>query len=234
LGERGSVEILGESESEGYPTITELATKIMEVANIQKNRRVHVIGRVKEILRESTFEREGSTTGKVARLVLADETGEIPVVVWNEKVDEFKQILKKGVTLQIVNAKVKKALNGKVEVHVDRETFIDVLIAPPRKEFWKIAELREGMKSISIQGTVVTKPLVRKVKTAKGETVNLTVFEVRDETGSIWVSAWRKNAEKTANLKIGEKIAIKNADVKRGFADQLEIATKNTTTIELL
>jgi len=87
LGERGSVEILGESESEGYPTITELATKIMEVANIQKNRRVHVIGRVKEILRESTFEREGSTTGKVARLVLADETGEIPVVVWNEKVD---------------------------------------------------------------------------------------------------------------------------------------------------
>ena len=115
-----------------------------------------------------------------------------------------------------------------------RQTYIDVLTPLPRKEFWNIAELKEGMKNISVQGTVTTKPLVRKVKTTKGEIVNLTVFEIKDETGSIWVSAWRKNAEKTANLKPDEKIAIKNADVKRGFADQLEITTRNTTVVEIL
>jgi hypothetical protein len=52
------------------------------------------------------------------RLILADETGEIPVVIWNEKVDEAKGILQKeNAMLQVVNAKVKRALDGKVEIH---------------------------------------------------------------------------------------------------------------------
>ncbi|MEM3703522.1 MAG: OB-fold nucleic acid binding domain-containing protein, partial [Candidatus Bathyarchaeia archaeon] len=81
---------------------------------------------------------------------------------------------------------------------------------------------------------VVAKPNLREVKTSKGETVRLAVFEIADETGKIWVSAWRENAEKTAHLKIGDKIAIKNAYVKKGFGDQLEISTINKTSIELL
>jgi hypothetical protein len=55
---------------------------------------------------------------------------------------------------------------------------------------------------------------------------------LKDETSKIWVSAWRKNAEIAGNLKIGEKITIKNAYVKKGFGDQFEITTKNTTKIE--
>ena len=234
IGEKGDVETLENVEAKGYPEITELATKIAEAIKAPRNKRVNIIGKVGEILREATFEKEGSATGKVMRFTLIDETGEVPVIVWNEKVDEAKKILKKEGMLQIVNAKVKKASDGRVEVHVDRETYMDVLTVPPKEEFWKIAELKEGMKNIAVQGIVVTKPLMRKVKTTKGETMSLTVFEIKDETGSIWVSAWRKNAEKTANLKPGEKIAIKNVDVKRGFADQLEITTKNKTIIETL
>jgi|YelNatPaOPRAMG01_1025707.scaffolds.fasta_scaffold07452_10 replication factor A1 len=233
LGESGDVEILEEVKTESYPRILELSTKIRAITSVFKNRRINLVGRVKEILRESTFEREDSTTGKVLRLVLADETGEIPVVIWNEKVDEVKGILQKeNAMLQVVNAKVKRTLDGKLEIHADRETYIDVFEA--EKEFWKIAELKDGMKDIHVQGEVATKPITREVKTAKGEAVKLTVFEIKDETGRIWVSAWRKNAEKTANLKIGEKIAIKNAYVKRGFGDQLEISTMNKTSIEII
>jgi ssDNA-binding replication factor A large subunit len=95
----------------------------------------------------------------------------------------------------------------------------------------KIADLKEGLKGICIEGEVATKPMLRDVKTSKVETVKLAVFEIRDETGKIWVSAWRKHAEKAANLKVGERIAIKNAYVKKGFGDQLEISTTNTTSI---
>lgn len=230
---KADVKILGDVETEGYPTVAELATKIGEITSTLKNKRINIVGEVKGALRESAFERENSTPGKVLRFVLADETGEVPVVAWNEKVDEAKKVLKKGATLQIVNAKVKGTLNGNVEIHVDREAYIDILTSPKR-ELWKIAELKEGMKNISVQGTVATKPFMRSVKTAKDKPVKLTVFEIKDETGGIWVSAWDKNAEKTANLKPGEKIAIKNADVKKGFADQLEIRTRSTTIIEIL
>jgi replication factor A1 len=233
LSEKGVVEVLEGGEVEGYPYITELVTKIGDITEAFRNKRVNVVGKVRGEAREATFERENRTGGKVMRFILADETGEVPVVVWNEKVSEAKNLLKNGARLQIVNAKVKKALNGGIEVHVDNETYIDAL-TPPDEKFWKISELKEDMKNVNVQGVVATKPLKRKVKTAKGETINLTVFEIKDETGSIWVSAWRKNAEKTANLKPGEKIAIKNADVKKGFADQLEITTRKTTTIETI
>lgn len=234
IGEKGEVQVLEDKEAEGYPQITELTTKIGGVTSVLKNRRVNLAGKVGEILRESTFQRGDSTVGKIMRFVLVDDTGQISVVVWNDKIDEVKKIMKEGVMLQVVNAKVKRSLDGRMEVHVDREAYIDVLTPSSEKEFWKIAELREGMKSISVQGVVATKPMMREVKTARGEIVKLAVFEIRDETGSIWVSAWRKNAEKTANLRIGEKIVIKNAHVKRGFADQLEISTRNNTVVEII
>lgn len=234
LSGKGTVEIIEGEEAKDYPDITELSTKIGNITATLQNKRVNLVGRVKGDIHESAFERSNKSAGKVLRFTLADETGEVPIVVWNERVDEVKRLLGNKIRLQIVNAKVKKALDGRMEINVDGETYIDVLTFPSKKEFWKIAELREGMKNISVQGTVATKPLIRKVKTARGETVNLTVFEIKDETGSIWVSAWRENAEKTANLKIGEKIAIKKADVKKGFADQLEVTTKKATAIEIL
>jgi ssDNA-binding replication factor A large subunit len=55
---------------------------------------------------------------------------------------------------------------------------------------------------------------------------------LKDETGKIWISSWRKNAETAGNLKVGDKITIKNAYVKKGFEDQLEISTRSTTSIE--
>ncbi|MEM3579071.1 MAG: OB-fold nucleic acid binding domain-containing protein [Candidatus Bathyarchaeia archaeon] len=234
IGEKGEVQVLEGEEAEGYPLIMELTTKIKEITNIIKKRRVNLAGKVKGILRESTFQRKDSTAGKIMCFLLVDETGEIPVVVWNEKVDEAKKIIKDGIMLQVVNAKVKRNLDGRIEIHADRETYMNVLTPSAKEKFRKIVELKEEMKNVSVQGVVATKPLTREVKTARGETVKLAVFEIKDETGSIWVSAWRKNAEKTANLRIGEKIAIKNAHVKRGFADQLEIATKNETVVELL
>lgn len=231
IGENGEVDANPKGlKAEDYPTIEELSTKIGGITGAFKNKRVNLIGEVRETFQESTFERKDKTVGKVMRFILADETGEIPVVVWNEKVDEVREILKKGFRLQVVNGRAKKALNGKLEIHADNETYIDLF--KREKGFLKIANLKEGMIDVNVEGEVVTKPILREVKTSRNETVKLTIFEIKDETGKIWVSAWRKNAEKTANLKLGEKIAVKNAYVKRGFGNQLEISTKSTTTIE--
>jgi DNA polymerase III alpha subunit len=58
------------------------------------------------------------------RFTLADETGEIPVVVWNEKAEELEKNLKINANLQLVNAKVKENANGKLEAHVDSYTCV--------------------------------------------------------------------------------------------------------------
>ncbi|MDH5462430.1 MAG: OB-fold nucleic acid binding domain-containing protein, partial [Candidatus Bathyarchaeota archaeon] len=157
------------------------------------------------------------------------ETGEIPVVVWNEKANELENVIKKDVKLQVVNAKVKKAINEGLEIHVDAGTYVETLM--PEEEFLKIADLREGSNSINVEGEVVTKPMLREVKTSKGESVKLAIFELKDETGRVWVSAWRRHADSVQDLKIDDKILMKNAYVKKGFGEQLEISTRNATSI---
>ncbi|MEM3566793.1 MAG: OB-fold nucleic acid binding domain-containing protein [Candidatus Bathyarchaeia archaeon] len=230
IGEKGEIEIKPEdTEAKIFPRITELATKVGALTSAFKNKRVNIIGEVKKVSRVSTFTRQNSTAGKVMRLTLTDETGEIPVVIWNDKVEEAEKLAIEGSKLYIANAKVKKALAEGLELHVDSRAYLNIFTE--ELGFLKIADLKEGLRGVSVEGEVVTKPLTRDVKTSRGETVKLTIFEMKDETGKIWVSAWRKHAEKAANLKIGEKVAIKNAYVKRGYGDQLEISTTNTTSI---
>ena len=233
IGDRGKIEINpSDAEAKDYPTIRKFTTKIGEITQAYKNRKVNITGTVKELFPVSTFKRRDSSSGKVTRFMLADETGEISVVVWNEKVNELEKVLKKGVKLQVVNAKVKKAMGEGLEIHVDAGTYVEA--RAPAEEFWKIADLKEDLNHVNVEGEVVTKPMLKKVKTSKGELVNLTIFELKDETGRIWGSAWRKHADFVKNLKIGDKVIIKNAYVKKGFGNQLEISTKSTTLIIIL
>jgi ssDNA-binding replication factor A large subunit len=232
VGDKGEVEITpSDVDANDYPTISKFTTKIRDITESYKNKRVNVIGTVKELFPTSSFERRDSTSGKVMRLKLADEAGEILAVVWNEKVDEIENKLSEGVELQIVNAKAKKSLNGGLEVHVDAGTFIEML--PPTERFFKIAGLSEGSTKISVEGVVTTKPILRDVKTSKKEIVKLASFELRDETGSIWVSVWRDQTDSVKSLKVGDRIIMKNACVKKGFGNQLELSTRSTTSISI-
>jgi len=230
IGEKGEVEVNPQdAEAAGYPTIEELATKIGAVDGVRRERRINLLGVVKRFFPSSCFKRQDYSDGKVMRFILADETGEMPVVVWNEKVDEVGFFLKNGVKLHIVNAKVKKGLNGGFEAHVNSGTFIGVF--NPSEQTLKICELREGLKNFSVEGSVAGNPMVREVKSSKGELVKLAVFELEDETGKIWVSAWGENAEVAAKLKTGDKITLRNVYVKRGFGEKIEISTKKTTIL---
>jgi replication factor A1 len=232
IGDKSEVETSPSGvDAKDYPTIDKFATKIRDITEVYKNKRVNIIGVVKELFAAASFKRQDSTSGKVMRFTLADETGVIPVVVWNEKVDEIEQTLRKGVELQIVNAKVKKAISKGLEVHVGAGTHLEML--PLKEKFFKIADLIEGLAKVNVEGEVATKPMVRDVKTSKEEIVKLASFELKDETGSIWISAWRNQVDSVENLKVGDKIIIKNAYVKKGFGNQLELSTRNTTSINI-
>lgn len=217
-------------EAKDYPTISKFVTKIGEITQSHQN--INITGIVKKLFPISTFRRRDSSSGKVERFMFADETGEIPVVVWNEKVDELEETLRKGVRLQLVNAKVKKTMSKGLEIHVNSQTYVEAITQ--KEEFSKIADLKEDLKHVNVKGAVVTKQMLRNVKTSKAELVKLTVFEMKDETGKIWVSAWRKHADTVSNLKVGDKVTIKNVYVKKGFGEQLEISTSSKTIITIL
>jgi len=75
---------------------------------------------------------------------------------------------------------------------------------------------------------------VREVVTSRNEKVAVASFELRDDTGKIVVSAWRKLAEVAKGLAVGTRIRIKNAYARKGLADQLELTSRSFTSIDLL
>jgi replication factor A1 len=120
---------------------------------------VDVVGRVirKYELREFNTEKR---KGKVANLMMGDETGTIRVVFWNDKTNDFAQLKDEDI-IKIKGAYVRDNA-GRKELHMGDSSH--VIINPPniavntreRKEYAKkhIKELEDGM-SAEIIGTIL-------------------------------------------------------------------------------
>ncbi|MGB9841214.1 MAG: OB-fold nucleic acid binding domain-containing protein [Candidatus Bathyarchaeales archaeon] len=129
VGSKSQIEIETQDvNAEDYPFIAKFATKISNVTKTHKD--IHLVGTVKELFPTSKFARSDMSEGTVMRFTLADETGEVSVVAWNEKAEELVKILKINANLQLINAKIKESANGKLEVHVDAYTYVEVLERP--------------------------------------------------------------------------------------------------------
>ena len=228
VGEKSKIETSPSDMKESdFPSVSSFMMRIGDVVQKRKNRRVNVAGVVGRIFKTSTFERQDSTTGKVMRLILRDESEEVSVVAWNEKAEELEGMLKEGAGLRLIGAKAKMAESGALELHVDSGTYAEVF--QDGEAIQKVISLKEGSAHVSVEGTIVAAPTLREVKTAKQEIVNLTTFQIADETGCVWVSAWRQHALNAVNLKAGDKISLKNAYAKKGFNGQLEVSTRDGT-----
>jgi replication factor A1 len=224
LGTKSQIESEPETQADHYPHIEKFTAKI-NTLNINSGC-VNISGAVKEILGESTFIKNDTSVGTVTRLTLADDTGKATVVFWNEKAAELEKSLKANGRLLLVNARVKEGQNGALEVHVDSNTFVDVQAA--QKIFTKTAGLAED-QIVNFEGVVCAVRENKEVTTSKGETVQLSVFDLKDDGGSVRISAWREHAEAFKELKVGDKVILENVYVKKGFGGKLELSTRSAT-----
>jgi ssDNA-binding replication factor A large subunit len=128
LSERGNIEfdLAGLAQAD-YPFIDGFATAIKDIAVAQLN--LHLVGKVAAIFPSSTFTRQDSSVGKLLRFTIADKTGDIKVLAWNSKAETLEASLKAEAKIKLVNAKVKPASNGALEVHVDDSTYVEVSAA---------------------------------------------------------------------------------------------------------
>ena len=59
------------------------------------------------------------------------------------------------------------------------------------------------------------------------------VFELKDDSGVVKVSAWRQHAEALSVLKVGDKLRLENVYVKKGFGGKLELSTRSATVASI-
>lgn len=123
MSSKSLIELQPDAKTEDYPPIENFAAKISSLNSGAGN--VHIVGTVKAVYGKTGFHKSDNTDGVVMRLAFRDDTGEVVVVVWNEKVDEIEKTLRDSPRLLLVNARIKEAQGGTLEVHVDSNTFIN-------------------------------------------------------------------------------------------------------------
>jgi len=206
---------------------------------------VTVSGRVIMVYPPKTYTRPNLTEGKFARLLIADKSGTLKLILWDDKTDLVEAgKVEQGQIIKVSHGYVREGLDGKLELHVGLRG--DVQISPPDAaeseyppitrfvEKLEVAEIKEEGGPVVVEGTIATTPIIREVVTSRNEKIKVASFELRDETGEIGVSAWRKLAEAVKDLTVGTRIKIKNAYVRRDFADRLELTSRTFTSVEIL
>jgi len=123
IGEKSEIEIEPQCKKEDGRFVCKFATKIKDVTRSQNN--IHLQGTVKKLSPSTKFKTE-TMTGTVLHFNLSDDTGEIPVVVWNAKAEEVEKTISVNANLRLINARAKANQNGQIEIHVDSYTYVDV------------------------------------------------------------------------------------------------------------
>jgi len=164
VGARGLVEVNPEDvDVDDLPLRRPEPSKLSELTSDMRS--VDVAVRVLRIFEPRSFEREDGSKGRVASLIVADETKAVRAVLWDEDSGLVeKGEIKEGDVLLLKRAYVRERL-GEMEVHVGR--YGKVVLNPPGVELGEVAapelsgarrmsieELEPGMKA-EVRCTVV-------------------------------------------------------------------------------
>jgi len=230
VGMRGDVHISPQGVvDQEYPTLARFLQKIGEVT--KNHEKASILGTVQRINPMSTFERSDGTQGKVRRLQLKDETGQITVVLWNDKVDELSDV-KTGDHLKIVDGRVKENVDTRLEIHTKTATKIEILtgMLPPR--FTKIKDLKPNMRDVDILARVAHVGRIREFIRRSGEKGRVSTLLVKDETGFVRLNLWEDKAAIYKQIRPGDILLAERAYTRERFGEiNLNIGRRGVLTL---
>ena len=214
--------------------ISDEEKKIGEVTAELPN--VVLVGKVIACSDVRTFSREDGSSGNVANLTLADETGSIRVVLWDAAADLVKvgEIVF-GDSIQ-VSGYVKEGRNG-LEVSLGREGKIDKIALSEdiqvRTDPYKINEIKAGMGNIYLIAKVLDIPDIRTFQRKDGSSGKVRNVTLGDATGKIKVTLWEENADAFSAIKPGDNVEITGGSAKENsYSNQVEINLGNNSSIQ--
>ncbi len=159
ITEEGAAHILANEFGIELFTAETAQLKIKEIYAGMRN--ISTLGKVMRKYEVREFAKE-DRTGKVASLMLGDETDSIRVVFWNNQVDEWEKLQENDV-ITIENAYVRENRENK-EIHINDKSKIKMSLADitvgtfqSRAPFERksIAQLQPGEEGVEVMATIV-------------------------------------------------------------------------------
>ncbi len=203
------------------------AIKIKEITLEKKN--VEFLGKITAISDPREFNRSDGSVGRVCDVTVADETGEIPVVLWDELADAVKTgDIKEGEVLKI-RGYVKEGQRG-LEVNIGRGGGIakdeDAKITT-KDPMVKINEVRMGMGNVCVRGLILSKQEPRSFNRKDGSKGSVQGLMLGDETGKIRLTVWDNKLKDVEAFNPGDTIEALHAYTRESPGGAVEIQIGN-------
>jgi replication factor A1 len=221
-GDRSSIEFdPPDMPNLDFPEFEELFIPIGEIG--ADTNQVNIVGIVQADARRYSFAKE-DRRGSVLRTVIADKSGSVPVVAWNERAEELRDI-KKGDILQIVNARTRLDNNARLELHVEARSQTAILTSPPgylkmpAPRTYKIADLTAQIGSVDLSLCILAKSPPRELKRSTGETVKFSSLLVADDTGIASITLWDDKAELVNQLAEGDSVRANGVSIRERLGE---------------
>ena len=204
---------------------------------------VTVTGRVIIVYPPRTFTYQDMREGKAARLLIADGSGTLGVVLWDEKVSIVEHgEIKQGQIAKFSHGYTRKGLDGKLELHMGsraeiQTTFIDADedAYPPIAQFLKkIGETTKRDKKTNVVGIIQQIHPPSTFQRKDGTPGKVRRLQLEDDTGRITVVLWNQKADELGDIERGDYIQIMGARVKEGRDSQAELQVESKTQIQIL
>jgi len=216
----------------------------MEIKNLISGLNdVTVTGRIIIVYPSQTFTRPDMTEGRVAHLLIADRTGTLKVVLWDEKANIVENgKIEQGQIAKFSHGYIRKGLDGKLELNIG--SLGEVQISPPDAEeglyppltqfLKKIGAITQKDKKINTAGIIRRIYPVSAFQRQDGTIGKVRRLQLEDETGRIIAVFWNQKADELQLVKREDYLQIMGARVKERLDGQVELHVENRTQIHIL
>jgi replication factor A1 len=178
-----------------------------------------------------TFDRDDGTEGRVANLVIGDQTGRVRVTLWDEKADIATEIAP-GTAVEVVDGYVRER-DGDLELHVgDRgavEELDETIEYDPDATPIDAVEIGQTVDLAGVVRAVDPKRTFERDDGSEGQVRNV---RVQDETGDIRVALWGDKAD--AEIAPGDEVALADVEIQDGWQDDLEASAGWRSSVTVL
>ena len=216
----------------------------MKIADVNEGTRsVTLTAKVVGIDTVREFARAGGGTGRVASITVADDTGKIRVVLWDDMTEAVSSgAVSVGCWVQVRGGYVRKGLRGALELNLGRMGGLRVLEDYEVKDLdidvvstgvTKLGNLEEGMYDItvmfSVQRVFGLSTFTRRTDGSEGKVLSVIGA---DDTASRRIVFWDEHAELMQDAHEGEVVRLSGAYTKKGRYGDVEVHAGRTAVIE--
>ncbi|MBW9221947.1 replication factor A [Methanothermococcus sp. SCGC AD-155-C09] len=212
-----------------YGDEEEYIFSIKDISDSQSN--VEVTGKILEISNTKEFNRKDGTTGKIRSISLADNTGVIRLVLWNDKV-HLADDLNVGDVIRVENAFSRKwrdriELNSGNNLIIEKLEKYDKNKYPEIKEIYTIGELAPNMPS-KVRGEIISVYDTREFAKRDGSVGRVKSFILRDDEGTLRCTLW----DDLTNIQLNRGDVVEVSGVVREGLRNLEISVNDLKIIK--